>query len=382
MYKPALFDCDVHHNWRSENDVLQYLPKRWKDVIPSISPPMLWLQQSYGTNARLDSFGEDGSPPGSNYEVLKAQYLDPYNVKKAKLSFYIGQNGGLANPYAADALISAMNDWNRDYWLGIDDDRIASVILVGTQNPLEAAKEIRRVAGHPKIIEILMVPNPLGKPFGHQIYHPIFEAATEVGLPIGIHIGGEGFARPNLHVAGGQANCKLDFLGLQMEPMMHHLVSFITHGVFEKFPTLKLLLIEMGLAWLPGFVWKLDSMVDVFRLESDWVKRKPSEYFREHVRLTTQPMEAGPSRKHMLGLLETFEGIEDVLCFASDYPHWDSDDPLVIANRLPREWHAKLFYNNSAAFYNQPQLSVEEICGVAASGAAARRNLEEERVNG
>jgi predicted TIM-barrel fold metal-dependent hydrolase len=377
MIKPALFDCDVHHNWKSESDVLQYLPHRWRDTIHSISPPMLWLQQSYGTNARIDSYDRDGSLPGSSYEILKSQYLDLYNVKKAKLSFYIGQNGGLANPYAADALIRAINDWNREHWLSIEDDRLISVILISTQNPEEAAKEIRRVAYYPKIVEILLVPNPIGKPFGHPIYHPIYEAAVEVGLPIAIHIGGEGFVRPMLHIAGGHANCKLDYLTLQTQPMIHHLVSFITHGVFEKYPSLKLLLIEMGLAWLPSFVWKLDSMVDILRLETDWVKQLPSDYLRQHVRLTTQPMEPGPSRKHMIDQLEMFEGIEDMLCYASDYPHWDSDDPLVIAARIPKDWHAKLFYNNSAKLYNFPELSEQEI-----SGAAATRAIHGEPANG
>jgi len=357
MAGPALFDCDIHHNWKAEEDVLHYLPRRWRDSLHSMSPPMMWLQQSFGTNARLDSFGAGGSPPGSSYEMLRTQYLDPFNVRKAKLSFYIGQNGGLVNPYLADALVRAMNDWNRDYWLSIDDDRLISVILLATQDPVQAAAEIRRLAGHPKLVEVLLVPNPLGKPFGHPIYDPIHAAAAEVGLPLGIHIGGEGFARPTLNVAGGQANCKLDFLALQIEPMMHHLLSFIVHGVFERYPALKLMLIEMGLAWLPAFAWKLDAMVDVLRRETDWVKRLPSDYIRERVRLTTQPMEAGPSRRHMVELLETFDGIEDVLCYASDYPHWDADNSVVIASRVPKAWHAKLFYDNAAAFYGMPPLA-------------------------
>lgn len=356
MRSLPLFDCDIHHSWQSEMDVRQYLPRRWRDVLPSISPPKLWLEQSYGTNARLDSFGANGEPPGSSYETLKTQYLDPFGVEKAKLSFYIGQNGGIMNPSAATAVVAAMNDWNRDHWLSIDDERLVSVILLATQEPVAAAAEVRRLAGHPKLIEILLVPTPLGKPFGHPVYHPIYEAATEVGLPIGIHIGGEGFARPTLHIAGGQASCKLDYLALQMQPMMHHLLSFLTHGVFEKFPRLRLLLIEMGLAWLPSFAWKLDRMADVLRQESDWIRQRPSDYIRQHVCMTTQPMEPGPSRQHMIDLLEGFEGIEDVLCYASDYPHWDTDNPITIAQRLPSEWHRKVFYNNSARFYGLPEL--------------------------
>lgn len=370
MQRPPLIDCDVHHAWRSDADIVAYLPKRWRETISAISPAMMWLQQSFGTNARIDAFAADGARPGSDYATMKSQYLDPYNVKKAKLSFYIGQNGGLNNPYEAAEVIRAINDWNMDHWLGIDDDRLVSVVLVATHDPEEASREVRRLAAHPKIVEVLLVPNPLGKPFGHPIYHPIYAAAADAGLPIGVHIGGEGFAKSTLHIAGGSANCKLDYLTLQTEPMMHHLVSFITHGVFEKFPTLNLLLIEAGVAWLPAFAWKLDAMFPIWRQESDWVRRMPSEYLRERVRLSTQPFEASPKRDMLIDLFEAYGGMEDLLCYASDYPHWDADDPLVIKGRIPPSWHAKVFYENAAEFYGFPRLSELQAAGAFAAAAA------------
>jgi uncharacterized protein len=371
MQKPALIDCDVHHSWRSDSDVLEYLPRRWRESIPSIHPPMMWIQQSFGTNARLDAFGSDGSAPGTDYVTMKEQYLDPFNVRKAKLSFNIGQQGGLKNPYAATQVVRAINEWNKDHWLSINDDRLVSVVLVAMQDPEAAAMEIRRVAGHPKIVEVLLVPNPLGKPFGHPIYHPIYEAAAEVGLPVGVHIGGEGFAKSTMHIAGGSANCKMDYLTLQPQPMMHHMASFITHGVFEKFPTLKALFIESGVAWLPAFAWKMDSMFDVWRQESDWVKKMPSDYVREHVRLSTQPMEMSPERGMFLDLMEAYDGMEHILCFASDYPHWDTDSPTSIQTRLPRRWHADVFYRNGARLYGFDDLSDDQIFGNLAPEATA-----------
>ena len=363
MNKTALIDCDVHHSWKSDDEVVEYLPRRWRDAIPSIDPPMIWLQQSFGTNSRLDAFGADGSRPGSDYETMRTQYLDPFNVTKVKLSFNLGQNGALKNPYAATEVVRAINDWNRDHWLSIDDDRLVSVALVAPQDPETAALEVRRVAGHPKIVEVLMVSNPLGKPFGHPVYHPIYEAAAEVGLPIGIHIGGEGFAKSTLHIAGGSANCKLDYFTLQPQPMMHHMLSFITHGVFEKFPSLKVLFIEAGVAWLPALAWKMDSMFSAWRQESTWVKKMPSEYLRRHIRISTQPMESSPKRGMLMDLLESYGGMEDLLCYASDYPHWDTDTPPSIMTRIPRSWHAKVFYRNAAAFYGFEDLSDDQILG-------------------
>jgi predicted TIM-barrel fold metal-dependent hydrolase len=370
MQSPLLIDSDVHHQWASDAEILAYLPRRWQDILvaPSRSsfpmgPPSIWVPHTNGTNLRIDAFGPNGGPPASDYETMRDQYLDPLNVHKAVLSFNIGLNGGLANMYLAKELVSAINDWNRDTWLARDDDRLTSVILVPSQDPLDAAREIRRVAGHPKIVEVLLVHNGLGKPFGHPVYHPIYEAAAEVGLPIGIHTGGEiwgGGAHPS---AGGTPNSRLEYHTLFPQAMMHHATSLISHGVFEKFPSLRVLLIEAGVSWLPWLLWRMDAMFDGLRQESDWVRRLPSEYFRDHIRLTTQPLEMSPRPRQMVELLETLDGAQDMLCYASDYPHWDADDPLIVANRLPKAWRPKLFYNNAAKFYGWPELSDAEITG-------------------
>lgn len=380
MQRPALIDSDIHHHWKSDNQILAYLPKRWRDIVSSpngwkspLEPPAIWVPHTFGFRNRLDTFPPDGSPPGSDYETLKKQYLDPFNVKKAILSFDIGANGGLANPSLAREVVRAANDWNRDTWLTIDDDRVASVILVPAQEPEEAAKEIRRVAGHPKLLEILLVANPLGKPFGHPLYHPIYEAAAEVGLPIGLHAGGENGGGAAATTAGGIPNSRLEYHTLVPQPMQHHMASFITHGVFEKFPSLHLLMIEAGVAWLPWVVSKLDAAYSSLRQESDWVRKLPSEYVREHIRITSQPLELSPRRQDLIDVLETFDGIEDIVCFASDYPHWDADDPTSIVSRLPKSWHAKLFHNNAAKLYGLPVLSDDEVTGgkIADSAQAA-----------
>src|ERR1700687_1299558 len=106
MDGPPLIDSDVHHQWSSDSDILAYLPRRWLDLLVdparstfSMSPPNIWVPNTHGTNLRIDTFGQNGAPPASDYETMREQYLDPFNVGKAVLSFNIGLNGGLANPY-------------------------------------------------------------------------------------------------------------------------------------------------------------------------------------------------------------------------------------------------------------------------------------------
>jgi predicted TIM-barrel fold metal-dependent hydrolase len=136
---------------------------------------------------------------------------------------------------------------------------------------------------------------------------------------------------------------------------MTHVVSFVTHGAFERYRDLKLLVIESGVSWLPGLLWNLDGNYDRLRLESPWVKRRPSDYLRERVKLTTQPLEIPrDGRSNLVELLQSVEGIEDMLCFASDYPHWDSDALRFITRHLPTAWHEKIFAANARMHLGLP----------------------------
>jgi len=198
---------------------------------------------------------------------------------------------------------------------------------------------------------VLMVFNGLGRPFGHPAYHPIYEAAAEVGLPIAIHNGGDSQLGSGPTLAAGMPSSRLEFHTLLTQSMITHLMSFITHGVFEKFPDLKVLMMEFGIAWLPWVVWNLDRHEALLKRESPWVKRTPSDYIRRHIRVSTQPLEISPEPEQLMELLESVGGVDDLLLFASDYPHWDTDDPRFIARHLPPRWWSKVAYENALAFY-------------------------------
>ena len=65
----------------------------------------------------------------------------------------------------------------------------------------------------------------------------------------------------------------------------------VLEGVFERFPKLKVVSIEAGFGWVPSLAWRLDKHFDRLRSELPHLKKKPSEYLREHVWWSTQPME-------------------------------------------------------------------------------------------
>ena len=102
------------------------------------------------------------------------------------------------------------------------------------------------------------------------------------------------------------------------------LASMVIEGVPERFPKLKFVFIEGGFGFIPSTVWRMDQHFERFRSEVPHLKRKPSEYVREHFWFTTQPIDEPDEGKHLRQLIEWI-GV-DRLLFSSDYPHWDYDD--------------------------------------------------------
>ena len=130
------------------------------------------------------------------------------------------------------------------------------------------------------------------------------------------------------------------------------LTSFVFEGVFERFPALKLVLIEAGFAWLPSLAWRLDRAWALNRAEVPHVRRPPSETLRRHVWITTQPMEE-PDPPRLQHLIDTIGWIgADRIMFASDYPHWDFDDPdRVLPPALDPAVRSAIRHRNAAEVF-------------------------------
>ena len=105
-----------------------------------------------------------------------------------------------------------------------------------------------------------------------------------------------------------------------------------------------------GAGELTNLAWRMDRIWEKNRLELADVKRPPSEYIREHIWLTSQPIEEPDRREH---LVETMEWIGwDRILYASDYPHWDYDDPdRCLPPQLSRGQRDALMRDNAFALY-------------------------------
>jgi len=355
-----VIDACVHHHWAQQSELMDYMSRGWQEYLrqPESLPGDLdpiailpWFPYSRPDGDKLPDSVSDGRPAGSSYELVQQQLLDR-GVEAAVLNYDEGmRTPATPNTHLARELARASNDWTVDRWLS-RDERLHGLVLVPNQVTQDAVGEITRIGDHPQMVGILMSANGLGKPFGHPAYHPIYAAAAERGLPVVIHAGGDAILETLTHpTAGGLPTSYAEYYVFNSMPLVTHFLSLVAQGVFEKFPDLKVLFSGGGVTWLTAILWRFDAEYMPYRRETPWVKKTPSEYVRDNIRLCTYPLVGAAAPERLVRLLRAFPGIEDVLVYGSGYPNWDTDFPHDVAAQLPAEWADRVFSENARGFF-------------------------------
>jgi len=187
-------------------------------------------------------------------------------------------------------------------------------------------------------------------PYGQRQYHPIYEAAQELGLPVAMHPGTEGVGTAWPPTPVGYPSRYLEWHNILPLGFMAQVNSLVTEGVFEKFSGLRMVVVEGGLAWLPHLMWRMDKNYKALRDTAPWLRQLPSDYVKQHLVLTTQPIEEPEKPEHLAQIFDMM-GAERTVMFSSDYPHWDNDNPAVLFRRLDRALRARILAGTAAELY-------------------------------
>lgn len=330
----GLVDCDIHPAFARPDELLDYLPERWRRHAQDygIRTPNAFLgalpypRITPGNGMRRDSWPPTGGPPASDLPFLQEQLLDPLGIEFGILQ-PLAAGSATFNQDMGVALCKALNDWQIDRWLA-PEPRLRGSICVTNEDTDSAIAEIEARAGDSRFVQISVPPRML-EPAGRRRYWPLYRAAAEMGLPIGMHSAAFG-SRPN--TGSGWTSFYIEEHFAFSNATQTVLTSMIFEGVFEAIPDLKLVLVEGGFAWLPPLMWRMDREWERMRGELPHLPRPPSDYVRTNVWLTTQPIEEPEINRHLEDVLNWIG--TDRLMFSTDYPHWDFDDPRY-AFRVP-----------------------------------------------
>jgi predicted TIM-barrel fold metal-dependent hydrolase len=342
----AVVDCDVHPEVPDIGALMPHFSEAWQEIL-ELRGIDGFRSANYPPNAPLacrpDWRVEDG-PAGGDVAMLGAQVLGRLGADRAILNcLYAVQM--LHDEHMAAAFARAVNDWLVADWLDADP-RLAASIVVAPQNPELAVEEIERRAGDSRFVQVLLLAAG-DLPLGRRQHWPIYEAAVRHGLPIGIHAG-TSYRQPPTSVGWPSTHLE-EYVGLA-QAFQGQVASLITHGVFNRLPELKVVLIESGITWLPPFLWRLSKFWRGVRVEVPWLDQSPAAVFRDHFRVTLQPLDGPPGEGQLQRLLEQL-GSDDVFLYSSDYPHWQFDGEQVIPDGIGDALRRKMRVDNPRATY-------------------------------
>lgn len=343
-----LIDTDVHQALPSLHE---HLARPWRDRWSAVG-----LGAGSGYLNPRGVLRRDAVPPGggpaSDPAFLIHDHLDRYDIDYAILT------GPFVLPLGTDpdylnAIATATNDATVQDWLSVST-RFRGSILINSDDPPAAVQEIERLAGCPDMVQVLMA-STTRQPCGQRRYLPIYEAAARHGLPVALHPGAEGAGSAAPPTPVGYPSRYLEWHTLLPLTAMAQVASLVCEGVFERLPGLRVVVVEGGVSWLPHLMWRLDKNFMALRDTVPWLTRRPSDYIRNHIRLTTQPVEE-PEHPDHLGQIFAMITAEQTLMFSSDYPHWDNDNPELLFRRLDRNVRARIMAGTAAELYglNRP----------------------------
>jgi predicted TIM-barrel fold metal-dependent hydrolase len=343
-----MIDCDLHNVVPNVEALLPYLPAYWRETVRQTGfkgPIDTAYHPKAALTARPDTVPISGAPAGSDLATLRAQALDAAGAEFGILNCAYAIES-IHNPYAAEAFATAVNEWQIEHWLE-PEPRLRAALVVPSHFPDLAVKEIERRGDYRGFAQIFL-PAHSASPYGNRRYFPVYEAAIKHNLVIGIHFGG---APGNPPTASGWFSYYIEDYANMATIFQSQVLSLVSEGVFEQFPTLRVALIEGGFTWMPSLMWRLDKEWKGLRRETPWVKQLPSDYIRQHMRLTTQPLDAPPQPEQLLEVMQQLDS-DEMLMYASDYPHWhqDANEP-AFPIELPEPLQTKIMAENARAFY-------------------------------
>ena len=227
-------------------------------------------------------------------------------------------------------------------------DRYAGLATIAPQDPKRAVKEMERAIRTLKLGGVMINSHTNGEYLDESKYWPILEAAAGLGVPIYIHP-----RSPSPAMAQPYRKYHLEHAiwGYAVETGLHA-VRLIMSGVFDAYPTLKIVIGHMG-ENIPYALYRMDWMHARATVAMDRpnLKLTPSEYFKRNFMITTSGVNWHVPLKFCIEVL----GADNIM-WAVDYPYQETHEAVRFMNEAPisDEDKAKIFHRNAERVFRIP----------------------------
>jgi predicted TIM-barrel fold metal-dependent hydrolase len=262
----------------------------------------------------------------------------------------IGPDG--LEPELAAAIARAYNDWLHDFCKPAPN-RLFGAAMVAPHDVTSAVEETRRCVKEHGFKAIFLAPGTVSRrPWYDRYYDPLWAECEKLGIPVAFHGGGRTLLRPDFSLEIFADKLMLWHTFNQPLGVMAAAVALCGGGVLERFPKLRVALLEGNCSWAPWLLHRLDEHQEwVGWYDAPDLKRKPSEYFRSNCFVSVDADEE--TVKHYVDWFG-----DDNLVFSTDFPHGDSQFPHAVEmfHKLPlsESSRRKILGANWSRLYNLP----------------------------
>jgi predicted TIM-barrel fold metal-dependent hydrolase len=302
--------------------------------------------ETISSQGRFEDVHQGGYDPAQHLQDMQLDGVAGEVLYPSQGLFYFK----VADTQLMSAIFRAYNDWLAEF-CRTDPERLKGIAMINLDNVQDGIKELERTA---KIgfAGAMITEYPLeDRRYDQPEYEPVWAAAQALDMPLSLHTATRrqgkirGAGEKMLRDASSRAT-KVFYPATSMCDM-------IFAGVFERYPNLKLAIVEFELAWVPHLLSSMDYTYRerheeaFYRFKDGW---RPSDFFHRNVFLSFQEDEVGIRLRDIIGV--------DNMMWGSDYPHSESTFPQsrqILAQILagvPEDECAKIVGGNTARLYH------------------------------
>ncbi len=295
--------------------------------------------------ARFEDVHQGGYDPHQHLSDMRLDGVAGEVLYPSQGLFYFK----VADSALMSAIFRAYNDWLAEF-CRTDPSRLKGIAMVNVDDVREGIAELERTA-RMGFAGAMITEYPLeDRRYDQPEYEPLWAAAQDLDLPLSFHTATRRLGK--IRGAGDKTLRDATSRSTKAFGPATSMCDMIFSGVFERYPRLRLAIVEFELAWVPHILSSMDYTYHerheeaIYRFKDGM---RPSDFFRRNVSLSFQEDAIGIRLRDVIGV--------DNMMWGSDYPHSESTFPQsrkILAEILagvPADEQAKIVGTNTARLY-------------------------------
>jgi predicted TIM-barrel fold metal-dependent hydrolase len=302
--------------------------------------------ETISSQGRFEDVQQGGYDPAQHLQDMQLDGVAGEVLYPSQGLFYFK----VADTQLMSAIFRAYNDWLAEFCRTYPE-RLKGIAMINLDDVQDGIKELERTAKMGFAGAMITEYPPEDRRYDQAEYEPFWAAAQALGMPLSLHTATRrqgkirGAGEKTLRDASSRAT-KVFYPATSMCDM-------IFSGVFERYPDLKLAIVEFELAWVPHLLSSMDYTYRERHEEALYRFKdgmRPSDFFHRNVFLSFQEDAIGIRLRDIIGV--------DNMMWGSDYPHSESTFPQSrqilsqILAGVPEDECARIVGGNTARLYH------------------------------